>query len=338
MSSIKSTKSTIKELRDKIILNLDNLDDQIFLNNCMELVKSRIEKLNQLNFNFMNADELDDKLKSIFERLNDLIKKIIDLNEELDRKEALALVINESIIDLPIQFDKTIKEFQNDKSIIRLGDQFNKLTEEIRNSKIRQIVNEDLIKEALADQNTIESKKEHLNKQLTVLNSELDKLMSNLDNSEQLCDQQKNELSKIESSNLDAQTKLNELKNELLKMQNVKKTMLRELNEKLDLSTKLKKKRENLLNGTYLDDETQQLKMKIDAKNDELKRKLDLIEDVKAKSSTQTRSSNSIKQIKLKDANLTRDMRILLNRLNELISMNYRDHYLLFDDGFSQLK
>lgn len=338
MSIEMSTNGHLNKLMNQIQSNFDNLDQLAKLNKSVELANTKLTKMKQYEMSSMSFDKIYEDVQVMVKDLKSLAMKTTSMNEELDEKEANARLINQSIVDLPQSFDELIERFQDNELLIELNGELERLNEEMRGFQSNLAIYDNKINECLSDQQKQQTRKVESNTKSRCLDAELDELIKQLENSKQINCKRNDETGQLEDEHGRIQGNFTNLNNSLTLMQQKNEAMKVELNEKTVQFNELKVKKQSLLDGTYVDDETKKLKVEIDKKQDDLNRMYEQIDEIKSKSQTRCTQSQALKIPKLQDENVFKQVKALVTKLGELISLNYKDQYLVFDDSASQSK
>ena len=322
--------SSNQNFKNQILLNLVNLDNQIELDKSIVLVKSKMNKLNESN-KLNNLNEFRDDIQMMLAQFKKMLTKLANLNDELDRKEAIAKLINKSIVKLPILFGEMIDNFQDNDLLIKLKNDFELLSEDMLKSKINLTINQDQINECLNDQKKQQLSKTKLDDELKNLGLKCNELISKLEACKEANNRLIDELYKVNEQHNQTHTSLVKLNSSLAKMQQEKEDVKNKLNEKSIKFNQMKDKKKHLLNGTYVNEETENFKLQIDQKKEQLKLINKQIGEIKTKNAE--KSNQQIKLPKLKDENLIKQIKTPLSRLARLVEQNYQDKYLVFDNS-----
>lgn len=331
-----STNIVLENLKNQIQSNLMNLDARIRLNESIDLMKAKLNGKNEFDVKILNQTEIDDALQMMLKESRELLMKTINVNDELNEKENQTKLINQTITNLPSFLNEMIESFQDSDLLIKLSNDVERLNEEIIRFCTYLTMNNDRIRENFIKQNEQQMKKIKFEEQFQQLDTQKNELMIRLKNIESINKELNDELTVIENDHNRSQLILDDLKSKLKSMYQTNQVLRNELNDKLILFNELKHKKQCLLDGTFVDDETKKLKFEIDRMKDDLFEKRKQIDDIKIKS--QSKSQQLIRIPKLKDENLFNQIKIQLTRLNDLIEFNYRDKYLVFDDNVTQSK
>lgn len=305
--------------------NIANLGDHSKPNELIELARSNPD--DRLDVKML--DEFYGEVQTMSKLLKEMLTKAIHLHGELEKKEALARLINKSTSDLPKQFDEMIERVQSSDAEVLAKSKENLvgLSEEIRILKVNRAVNESMMKECADERKVQQAKKASLEEELSGLESKLSLLLDQLNELKQANDKLNDEARQSNEENHRVRRNLEELNGGLVRVEREKTAMRAVLDEKVASYNELKEKKQSLLTGTYTDEKTKHLKMQVDTRRDELKRIQQSIEEIKSQAGKPT---TQIKLPRLKDEHLHSHLKTLLTRLSRLIELNYQHQYMLF--------
>lgn len=321
--------------------NSTNFDDQtrvassnqhVKLNELIELVRSKLKVGNRLDAKMLDLNEFCDEVQTMFKRLKEMLTKVIHLHDELERKEAQARLVNESIAELPKLFDEMIEHYQvaEAEQLVKLKENLTKLAEEIERLEDNLAANEHMMNECLDERKEHQVQRARLNEELNALESKLRVLLSELNDSKQINDKLNADWCRSVDEQNRVRREFDQLNKSLNEIEQRKGELRMELDERTVRFNELKEKKQSLLNGTYADEAIKKVKMQLDKRREELNRIQRSIEEIKSKS---VRSSHQIKLPRMKDEHLQAHVKALLMRLVKLIELNYQHQYMVFEGG-----